>query len=158
MTRRDGTDHSVTSAGARVVLLATATLALAGCNAGGDPAAVPTPPSPRASHTVPGAAAPATAPPASVSTTAPTAAPTPAPPADPCHTSGVTYCALNPAVTQASIGQTICVRGWTATVRPPESYTEALKREQIAQEGLPGGLSSYEEDHLLSGGGVADDD
>ena len=26
---------------------------------------------------------------------------------------------LNPDVTQATIGSTICVRGWTATVRPP---------------------------------------
>ncbi|MBV8598859.1 MAG: hypothetical protein JO017_08565, partial [Actinobacteria bacterium] len=27
--------------------------------------------------------------------------------------------ATNPDVTQATIGSTICVRGWTATVRPP---------------------------------------
>jgi hypothetical protein len=26
--------------------------------------------------------------------------------------------ALNPAVTQATISQTICMRGWTRTVRP----------------------------------------
>lgn len=79
------------------------------------------------------------------------AAPTPAPgaPADPCHADGITYCVLNAAVTASTIHQTICVSGWTASVRPPESYTEDLKREQIAQEGLPGGLSSYEEDHRM---------
>jgi hypothetical protein len=27
--------------------------------------------------------------------------------------------ATNPAVTQATIHQTICVRGWTASMRPP---------------------------------------
>lgn len=53
--------------------------------------------------------------------------------------------AINPAVTQATIYSTICVRGWTRTVRPPVSYTERLKREQI------GGaeLRDYEEDHLI---------
>lgn len=79
----------------------------------------------------------------------PTAASAPPTPADPCHAGAVTYCALNPSVTQATISTTICVSGWTATVRPPESYTEDLKRRQIAQEGLPGGLSSYEEDHRM---------
>ena len=70
-----------------------------------------------------------------------TPAPAPAVPVDACHQGGVTYCALNPAVTPATIGSTICVSGWTATVRPPESYTEDLKRSQIRTEGLPGTLS-----------------
>jgi hypothetical protein len=62
-------------------------------------------------------------------------------------TPGATYS----AVTQQNIYSTICVRGWTATVRPPESYTETLKREQIAQYGdyAGAGLSGYEEDHLI---------
>lgn len=53
---------------------------------------------------------------------------------------------LNPLVTQATIGTTICVPGWTAKIRPPASYTNALKRAQ-----LPPGtdLSLYEEDHLM---------
>jgi hypothetical protein len=42
---------------------------------------------------------------------------------DPAYTPGAT----NPAVTQATIGQTICISGWTATVRPPESYTNRIK-------------------------------
>jgi hypothetical protein len=61
-------------------------------------------------------------------------------------TPGATY----PRVTQATIGRTICVRGWTATVRPPESYTENLKREQIAEYGYRDKrLRDYEEDHLI---------
>ena len=58
--------------------------------------------------------------------------------------------AINPAVTQANIYQTICVRGWTRTVRPPEEYTERLKREQIAAYGhADQRLRDYEEDHLI---------
>jgi hypothetical protein len=56
---------------------------------------------------------------------------------------------LNPAVTQASIGSTICVKGWTATIRPPASYTTDLKRRQMTALGLVGSLSSYEEDHRV---------
>jgi hypothetical protein len=57
---------------------------------------------------------------------------------------------VNPAVTQASIRRTICVRGWTRTVRPPVSYTNDLKVRQLAQYGLHGPLSGYQEDHLIS--------
>lgn len=55
--------------------------------------------------------------------------------------------ALNPSVTQATIKSTICVTGWTATIRPPASYTTALKAKQ-----LPKGadLTQYEEDHAIS--------
>jgi hypothetical protein len=38
--------------------------------------------------------------------------------------------ATNPNVTQASINATICTSGWTTTVRPPPSYTNALKKAQ----------------------------
>src|SRR5437870_1640129 len=57
---------------------------------------------------------------------------------------------LNPDVTQGSIGSTICVRGWTATVRPPESYTSELKLEQMREYGETGDPSGYQEDHLIS--------
>ncbi len=58
---------------------------------------------------------------------------------------------FNPAVTQATIHKTICVVGWTATVRPPESYTEALKVAQIATYWYADKrLADYEEDHLIS--------
>jgi hypothetical protein len=56
--------------------------------------------------------------------------------------------ALNPAVTQATIGQTICVKGWTTTVRPPELYTEALKYKLIRLR--HGKVGDYELDHLIS--------
>jgi hypothetical protein len=70
-------------------------------------------------------------------------------PNDPCHVAGVTYCALNPAVTETTIRSTICVTGWTATIRPPESFTEPLKLQQMRTEGLSGGTSNYEEDHRM---------
>ena len=57
---------------------------------------------------------------------------------------------LNPAVTQATIRSTICVRGWTATVRPASGYTSALKVEQMPKYGESGPPSGYQEDHLIS--------
>ena len=66
---------------------------------------------------------------------------------DAACTSGAT----NPAVTQATIGSTICRSGYTATIRPPASYTDALKRQQIAAYGYTDtSPRSYEEDHLIS--------
>ncbi len=65
---------------------------------------------------------------------------------DPALTPG----AANPTVTQSSIRSTICVSGWTATVRPPSSYTTALKRSQITAYGYADtNLADYEEDHLI---------
>ncbi len=58
--------------------------------------------------------------------------------------------ALNPDVTQATIGSTICVRGWTRTVRPPSAFTSALKLVQMRQYGFPGGPGDYQEDHFIS--------
>jgi hypothetical protein len=66
---------------------------------------------------------------------------------------------LNPAVTQATIGSTICRRGWTRTIRPPVDYTNVLKRRQLRQYGRRGPPSAYQEDHLISlelGGSPAD--
>jgi hypothetical protein len=57
--------------------------------------------------------------------------------------------AINPAVTQANISTTICVRGWTATVRPPLSYTAALKRQMLRDRHLPGRTADYELDHYV---------
>jgi len=66
--------------------------------------------------------------------------------ADIARTPGV----LNPDVTQANIDSTICVTGWTKTIRPPTSYTNALKRKQMREYGVGGSLSDYQEDHLIS--------
>jgi hypothetical protein len=57
---------------------------------------------------------------------------------------------LDAAVTQATIASTICKRGWTATVRPPTSYTSALKLRQMAAYGVTGRPGDYQEDHLIS--------
>jgi hypothetical protein len=57
---------------------------------------------------------------------------------------------LNPEVTQATIGATICKHGWTATVRPPVAYTNALKVQGLGRYRLHGALSDYQEDHLIS--------
>ena len=68
--------------------------------------------------------------------------------------------ALNPAVTQASINQTICVPGYTKTIRPPESITEPEKLASMAAYGYGGqSPSGFEYDHLVSLelGGAAND-
>jgi hypothetical protein len=57
---------------------------------------------------------------------------------------------LNPDVTQATIRSTICLQGWTRTVRPPVSYTNDLKRRGLRQYGLRGPPGDYQEDHLIS--------
>jgi hypothetical protein len=57
---------------------------------------------------------------------------------------------LNAAVTQETIASTICVHGWTRTIRPPTSYTSRLKLEQMAAYGVTGDSSAYQEDHLIS--------
>src|SRR2546423_7327422 len=57
---------------------------------------------------------------------------------------------LNPSVTEASIGTTICTRGWTRTIRPPTSYTSALEVRQMREYGVGGSPSAYQEDHLIS--------
>ena len=58
--------------------------------------------------------------------------------------------ALNPAVTQATIRTTICRRGWTRTIRPPVSYTNALKARQLEQYRLRGPLSAFQEDQPVA--------
>jgi hypothetical protein len=65
----------------------------------------------------------------------------------PTHTPGARYS----VVTQKTLFKTVCRAGWTATIRPPASYTNALKVKQLAQfhyaDRYP---SHYEEDHLIS--------
>ena len=77
---------------------------------------------------------------------------------DPNITPGV----ANPAVTQANIRQTICRAHWTETIRPPVTYTNALKRQQMQEYGdtisdpharcIPHSANArcYEEDHFVS--------
>jgi hypothetical protein len=60
--------------------------------------------------------------------------------------------AVNALVTQANIHTTICVPGWTKTIRPPASYTNRLKAAQLASGAYasPQELRTFEEDHLVS--------
>jgi hypothetical protein len=61
--------------------------------------------------------------------------------------------AINPAVTQANIHSTICVAGYTSTIRPASSYTTALKQRQLAAGYQLRGdtdTGDYEEDHLIA--------
>jgi hypothetical protein len=58
--------------------------------------------------------------------------------------------AADPRVTQANIAQTICVYGYTKTIRPPEAVTEPMKKQSIHNYGLTDQkLSDYEYDHLI---------
>jgi hypothetical protein len=62
--------------------------------------------------------------------------------------------ATNPGITQANIGKTICNNHgghWTTKkIRPPASYTNALKKKQIVEYGYSDtSMHDYEEDHLI---------
>jgi hypothetical protein len=58
--------------------------------------------------------------------------------------------AINSDVTQENIHSTVCVKGWTKTVRPPKYYTNDLKRYQIRQYRYADtDPRDYEEDHLI---------
>lgn len=111
---------------------------LLGCSPSPDvtptPALTDTPVSPTGTGTTPGA------PPTAASGDAPFLP-------NPATQPGVT----NPDVTQDNIQTTICVSGYTATIRPPVSYTNNLKMKQIPQYGYTDtNLADYEEDHLIA--------
>ena len=68
--------------------------------------------------------------------------------------------AINPEVTQENIHQTVCIKGYTKSIRPPAHFTNRLKKRQIRQYGyIDRNPNHYEEDHLiaLSIGGAPDD-
>lgn len=67
--------------------------------------------------------------------------------------------ALNPAVDQADIHSTICVTGYSESIRPSEGITEPEKIASLATYGDPDSPGSYEYDHLvpLELGGAAND-
>ncbi|MFJ9608766.1 hypothetical protein ACIRS1_20755 [Kitasatospora sp. NPDC101176] len=65
---------------------------------------------------------------------------------DPACTPGAT----NPDVTQDTIDDTICVGGYSTSIRPSTSYTNRLKVQQIAQYGYADtSTADYEEDHFI---------
>ena len=56
----------------------------------------------------------------------------------------------NPDVTQNNIQSTICLSGWTATVRPPTAETNADKEFQLSEFGYADQtMSDFEEDHRV---------
>jgi hypothetical protein len=57
---------------------------------------------------------------------------------------------LNPEVTQANLSSTVCVSGYSATIRPPTSYTNFLKTEELRYRKMPGAVSDYQLDHFIS--------
>jgi hypothetical protein len=58
--------------------------------------------------------------------------------------------AMNPEVRQDNIQSTICVKGYTKTIRPPAYYTNRLKKQQIREYGYSErNPKLFEEDHLL---------
>lgn len=63
---------------------------------------------------------------------------------DPACTPG----AVDPAVTEATIGATICVSGYTASVRPSTSLTSPAKRASLTDYGMTAG-PTIEYDHLV---------
>jgi hypothetical protein len=74
---------------------------------------------------------------------------------DPTCTPG----AIDPTVTQSNIGSTICVSGYTKTVRPPVSVTNPIKLQVMQAYGFTDSPSNYELDHLIPlelGGAPAD--
>jgi hypothetical protein len=146
-----------------ITALGVAALLAAGCGASSTPAATSAPA--------------ASTPPATIISAPPTAAPGAAPVAThqarhlltvhdpgevtgslsgPCQTRhhgelpdpSCTPGSVDPAVTQANIGSTICRSGYTETVRPPESQTEQFKfsvaEPAYGQSGVSGEL-----DHLV---------
>lgn len=94
--------------------------------------------------------------PTAVKTTLPSATPAMQYSNGSCHSinglpdHGCTPGVANPNVTQANIYSTICVSGYTTTIRPSTSYTNNLKTLQIKEYGYTDtNLSDYEEDHLI---------
>ena len=71
--------------------------------------------------------------------------------AGPCVTTSQGCIATNPDVTQKTIDQTICVTGYTRTVRPSTSFTRGVKLMLLRRAGLPADAAKdYELDHLIN--------
>jgi hypothetical protein len=126
--------------GAWVALLALA-WALGGCASSPQQASV-APAPPVASATASAATASASDP-ASASTRATTVA-SAASGAQPYDASQ-----LDPRVTQATIGKTIAVSGYTTRVRPPVRVTNPIKQRLMREHHYPGPASKYELDHFI---------
>ena len=68
----------------------------------------------------------------------------------PCMQTSHGCIALNPDVTSDTIARTICVGGYTKSVRPGTSYTNGVKAKLIREQGIePSRMGDYELDHLV---------
>ena len=57
---------------------------------------------------------------------------------------------LNPDVTQDNIQDTICVSGYTKTVRPPTSKTNKIKQDMMRERNLDPSITPYIAlDHII---------
>jgi hypothetical protein len=57
---------------------------------------------------------------------------------------------FNPVVTQESIQETICVAGWTRSIRPHSADTRRIKQELLRELALPvESANEYELDHRI---------
>lgn len=57
---------------------------------------------------------------------------------------------IDPSISQSNIQTTICVRGYTKTIRPPSYFTNRLKKKQMHDYGYADHNPAYfEEDHLI---------
>jgi hypothetical protein len=58
--------------------------------------------------------------------------------------------AIDPAVTPQNLQSTVCVKGYTAKVRPDKKYTNRMKRQQLRQFNYADrNPQNYEQDHLI---------
>jgi ABC-type amino acid transport substrate-binding protein len=64
--------------------------------------------------------------------------------------------AADPRVTQANIKETVCRVGYTATVRPPVSYTGSLKLRLMKAHGYTDSPADWELDHEVALGSGGD--
>jgi hypothetical protein len=80
--------------------------------------------------------------------------PSPTPTHPPSPAEDVLAGRTNPAVTQATVHSTICVSGYTATIRPPWSVTSKVKAEMAAEQHVS--VADVILDHVvpLEGGGA----
>lgn len=58
--------------------------------------------------------------------------------------------AVDPNVSEDTIRTTICVAGYTKTVRPAESLTNKIKTQEMQMYGDTDSSANYELDHLIS--------
>ena len=68
----------------------------------------------------------------------------------PCVQTSHGCIALNPNVTELSLAKTVCVVGYTATIRPATSYSNGVKAKLLQEAGLDAShMDDYELDHIV---------